>query len=133
MSCLQTPIGQLLPGWQKEIVTANESDTMVHVAGCMKNSFSELHLSQIPLEDNNGNIQRVVTGNGLARWGADGRPNATAREYSEVAHRFPKETPLGEITERVKDFGYVLVTNDDGSVADIVTYTEVIAELMGTH
>ena len=132
MDYLKKPIGQLPPSWQ-ELKTAAESDSMVEVATLMENSFTHLHISQIPLKDSTGNIRRIVTGNGLARWGKSGRPDATAHEYSEKALRFPRETPLGEIMNKVEDFGYVLVTDEDGCVLRIVTYSDVIAELTNTH
>ncbi len=99
---------------------------MIEVARLMENRFTNLHLSQIPLTDSTGNIQRIVTGNGLARWGKSGRPDATAYEYSEEALRFPKETPLREIMNKMEDFGYVLVTDQEGCVR-IVTYSDVLA------
>ena len=132
MDYLKKPIGQLPPSWQ-ELKTAAESDSMVEVATLMENSFTPLHFSQIPLKDSTGNIRRIVTGNGLARWGKNGRPDATAREYSEEALQFPRETPLGNIMNKVEDFGYVLVTDEEGCVLCIVTYSDVIAELTNTH
>ena len=132
MDYLKKPIGQLSKGWQ-ELKTAAESDSMIEVARLMENRFTNLHLSQIPLTDSTGNIQRIVTGNGLARWGKSGRPDATAYEYSEEALRFPKETPLREIMNKVEDFGYVLVTDQEGCVPRIVTYSDVLAELTNTH
>lgn len=131
MDYLKKPIGQL-SNWQ-EVKTAAESDSMVEVATLMENSLSHLHLSQIPLEDSTGNIRHIVTGNGLARWGKSGLPDATACEYSEEALRFPKETPLGEIMKEVEDFGYVLVTDEEGRVFRIVTYSDVMAELTNTR
>ena len=132
MDYLKKPIGQLRPSWQ-ELKTASESDSMVEVATLMENSFTNLHLSQIPLKDGSGNIRRIVTGNGLARWGKSGRPDATAHEYSEEALRFPRETPLGEIMNKMEDLGYVLVTDNEDCVLHIVTFSDVIAELTNTH
>ena len=131
MDYLKKPIGQLLPSWQ-ELKTAAESDAMVEVATLMENSLTHLYFSQIPLKDSTGSIRRIVTGNGLARWGKSGRPDATAHEYSEEALRFPRETPLGEIMNKVEDFGYVLVTDEEGCVLRVVTYSDVIAELRNT-
>ena len=67
MDYLKKPIGQLPPSWQ-ELKTAVGSDSMVKVATLMENSLTPLHFSQIPLKDSTGNIRRIVTGNGLARW-----------------------------------------------------------------
>ena len=131
MDYLKKPIGQLPASWQ-EPKTAAESDSMVEVATLMENSLTSLYFSQIPLKDSTGDIRHIVTGNGLARWGKSGCPDATAHEYSEEALRFPKETPLGEIMNAVEDFGYVLVTDEQGCVSRIVTYSDVIAELTNT-
>ncbi len=128
MDYLKKPIGQLAAGWQK-LTTVAESDSMVEVATRMENSVTNLYFSQIPLEDSTGDIRHIVTGNGLARWVKSGCPNATAYDYSEPARRFPKDTPLGEIMNVVEDFGYVLVTDEQGCVSSIVTYSDVIAEL----
>ena len=132
MVCLEKHIGQLIPVGQ-EMVTASESDSMVKIAKRMNSNASAQHLSQIPLKNSMGKILHVVTGNGLARWGMNGSPNQTANEYSELAHRFCEGTTLGDIIETVRHFGYVLVTDADDYPLGIVSYTDVIAELMQTH
>ena len=126
MTNLEKPIGELLPGWQN-LVKAPESATMVEIARRMRNDLSQLHLSQIPLEDSDGNIRSIVTGNGLAQWVVDGCPKAIAYDYREGVCPFPKETPLEEIMKTVEDFGYVLVKKEDG--IGILSYTDVIGEL----
>lgn len=126
MTNFEKPIGELLPGWQN-LVTAAETDRMVEIARLMRNDHSELHLSQIPLEDSNGDIRRIVTGNELAQWVVDGRPDAIAYDYGECVRSFPKETPLEKIIKTVEDFGYVLIEKEDG--IGILSYTDIIGEL----
>ena len=126
MTNFEKPIGELLPGWQN-LVTASEGDSMVEIARLMRNDLSQLHLSQIPLEDSNGNIRRIITGNQLAQWVVDGCPEAIAYDYGEGVCPFPKETPLEEIMKAIEDFGYVLVKKEDG--IGILSYTDVIGEL----
>lgn len=126
MTDFEKPIGELLPGWQN-LVRAPESATMVEIAKLMANEKPELHLSQIPLEDSNGNIRRIVTGNQLARWVVDGCPDTIAYDYCECVCLYPKETPLEKIMNAVEDFGYVLVKKENG--IGILTYTDIIGEL----
>jgi len=125
---LKKPIGELWSSWQG-LVTADESDSMVEIATLMENKFPSLHMSQIPLKDSTGNIRLIVTGNGLARWGKSGLPDAIAHEYSEEALRFGKETSLGDIMESVEEFGYILVADEEDCVIGIVTYSDVLAGL----
>lgn len=130
------PIKDLLRG-KPHIVSANESDTMAEVAKLMEANESRDHLSQIPLRDSTGKIRHVVTTNGLARWAMTGRPDEKAADFSELAHKFPKDTPLEEVIDTVANFGYVLLikkddeaqSDDDARVVAILSYTDVIKEL----
>ena len=130
------PIKDLLRG-KPHIVSANESDTMAEVAKLMEANESRDHLSQIPLRDSTGKIRHVVTTNGLARWAMTGRPDEKAADFSELAHKFPKDTPLEEVIDTVANFGYVLLikkddeaqSDDDVRVVAILSYTDVIKEL----
>ena len=128
MANTKKPIGEMIPE-NPTMVSADESDSMAKVAKLMEGNESRGHLSQIPLKSNTGEIRYVVTGDGLARWGQRGRPDETASEFSEIAHQFPDDTPLENITDTVANFGYVLVTNEDGRVVGVLSYTEVIREI----
>ena len=130
------PIKDMLRG-KPHIVSANESDTMTEVAKLMEANESRNHLSQIPLRDSTGKIRHVVTTNGLARWAMTGRPDEKAADFSELAHKFPKDTPLEEVIDTVANFGYVLLikkddeaqSDDDARGVAILSYTDVIKGL----
>ena len=128
MANLKKPIREMIPESQN-MVSANESDSMAIVAKRMESSESREFLSQIPLRGNTGEVRYVVTGHGLARWALSGHPDGKASEFSEIAHRFPADTPLENVTDIVANFGYVLVENEDDWVVGILSYTEVIREL----
>ena len=129
MANLKKPIGEIIPKNQT-MVTASESDSMAVIANRMEYDESLEYLSQIPLRDNTGKIRYVVTGKGLASWGHRGRLDDQASKFSEMAHRFSANEPLEEITDTVANYGYVLVTNEDDDVIGILSYTEVIRELI---
>ena len=134
---LKKPIKDMLRG-KTCIISADESDTMAEVAKRMEANESRDHLSQIPLRDSTGKIRHVVTTNGLARWAMTGRHDEKAGDFSELAHKFPEDTPLEEVVETVANFGYVLLTkkddeaqcDDDGKVDAILSYTDVIKGLI---
>lgn len=133
---LKKPIKDMIHG-KPRIVSANESDIMAEVAKLMEANESRDHLSQIPLRDSAGKIRHVVTTNGLARWAMTGHPDQKAADFSELANKFPEDTPLEEVVDTVANFGYVLLTNkddeaqsdDDARVVAIMSYTDVIKGL----
>ena len=128
MANLKKPIGSMIPSDQN-MEWAWESYSMTDVAKLMVGNETFEHLSQLPLRDSTSRVTRVVTTNDLARWVAEGCPDAKASEFSGCAQRFPYEKPLEDIIDTVVNFGYVLVTREDGWVFGILSYTEVIREL----
>ena len=129
MTNLKKPIGTMVPGDQN-MEWAFESYSMTQVAALMAKDNTSEHLSQLPLRDNTSRVTRVVSTNDLARWVAKGCPDGKASDFSECAKRFSYDTPLEEIADIVANSGYVLIENEDDWVVGILSYTEVIKELI---
>ena len=132
MPDLNRPIGELLSDSDDRIVGANESERMLMVAGRMQRRLPEEYLSQIPLWNCEDKIRLIVTANGLAQWAVNRCPDVPARDYSEPVHSSSKETPLGDkdFIKAISYSGYVVVTGKDDKPIGILTYTDIIPELI---
>ena len=129
---LNRPIGELLSDSDDRIVGANESERMLSVAGRMQRRLPNEYLSQIPLWNSEDKIRCIVSGNGLAQWAVNGCPDVPAHDYSEPVKSFPKETPLGDnkFIQAISSFGYAVVTGKDDRPIVILTYTDIIPQLI---
>ena len=127
---LKKPIGTIDTGG-KPLEHARESAGMHYIAVLMADNTTPDHFSQIALTDSAGRVTGIVTTNGLARWVEVGHPiDPKASEFSECAKRFPESTSLEDIIETVADYGYVLITSENDEKDRILTYTDVLRELL---